>query len=104
MRMARSLVKVNVDPIWVDLNGNPQYVYMDEGAPNLTCYYWLAKVVTPGNNEVMMDGCRCSFKAIYAPYKLLRPRHQQVGKSYSTRERLTLSKGECLKALIFARA
>ncbi len=54
--MAQS-VKINAEPIFVDLSGNPPhlYIYTDTGVATQTWYYWLAKIVAPGQNEVMME-------------------------------------------------
>ncbi len=65
------MVKVNMDQIGIQF-GDPHYVFIDESAPNQTCYYWLAKLVIPDNNQVMMDEVGAA-KAIYAPYKLYVP-------------------------------
>jgi hypothetical protein len=65
-------VKVNAGPIWVDLGGDPQYYFLDEAAPNQTCYYWLEKAVGESNEEVMMTDVGAA-KAIYAAYKLFVP-------------------------------
>jgi protocatechuate 3,4-dioxygenase beta subunit len=67
-------VKVNAQPILVDLSGDlpHAYTYMDMDVATQTWYYWLAKIVTPNQNEVLMDDLPYA-TAVYRGVKMYLP-------------------------------